>query len=336
MVGSSLPINERKVDRLIVQLPYQGIFKSLAQAICLKKARDSMFLTVANSYMDESFDPKHQGQYRGFFCVGGMLGRGDFIYELEYRWNQLLKKHGLAYFKASQCENGWGEFAKFVPDPKNITLAERIILDLIGLEFIGLITNPVPLDATHYLTCYGVGLMQDDFYDVIKDSHAHAVLGDNPYRLAYDFSFIECSWLMKQLGEGWGAHFVCDEHEIYSPLAPEAYRNLKETNPQAAEYMLSFTSIDEKKCAPVQAADAVVYEIRRALNFQHKKHPDLAGGAVRKQFTALTAAHGMAYIAHTEKAQLEWIAANHQPGEPFKLDEIMNKQLGANIDKIGV
>jgi hypothetical protein len=45
-----------------------------------------------------------------------------------------------------------------------------------------------------------------------------------------------------------------------------AYRNLKTTNPQAAEFLLSFASSEEKKCAPVQAADAVVYEVRRTLN----------------------------------------------------------------------
>jgi len=295
-----------------------------------------MYLTVAGSYVDESFDPKHQGNYRGFFAVGGMLGRGVALFELDRRWQQLLKKHGLAYFKASQCENGWGEFSKFVSDPKNITAAERAVLDSISLGFIGLITNPVPFDQTHYLTCYGLGVMQDDFYEIIKDSHAKAVLGDNPYRLAYDFAFIQCSWLMKQLGKGWGASFVCDEHEKYSPLAPEAYRNLKETNPQAAEYMLSFSSIDEKLCTPVQAADAAVYEIRRALNFQDKKHLDLSGTSLRKQFELLAAAHGMAYVAHTSKEQLAWIVANHKPGEPFKLDELMNNQLGENIDKLRV
>jgi hypothetical protein len=231
-----------------------------------------MFLRVANSYMDESFDPKHQGQYRGFFVVGGILGRPLAFFELERRWEQLLRKHELAYFKASQCENGWKEFSKFVIDSKKITPSERALLDSISLDFIELITTPVPFDPTNYLTCYGVGIMQEDFYEVIKDPCARAVLGDNPYRLAYDFAFIECAWLMKQLGKGWSASFVCDEHEVYSPLASEAYRSLRETNPQAAEHMLSFSSADEKLSAPVQAADAVVYEIRRALNFQHK-HP---------------------------------------------------------------
>ena len=32
----------------------------------------------------------------------------------------------------------------------------------------------------------------------------------------------------------------------------------------------------------------------------------------------------------------EWIVANHEPGEPFKLDELMNQQLGENIDQIRV
>jgi hypothetical protein len=42
----------------------------------------------------------------------------------------------------------------------------------------------------------------------------------------------------------------------------------------------------------------------------------------------------MAYVAHSEKSQLEWIAKTHSPGEPFKLDELMEKQLDGNIDKI--
>lgn len=292
-----------------------------------------MYLMAANSYMDESFDPKHEGKYRGFFVVGGMLGRGVAIFELERRWEQLLERHGLAYFKASQCENGWKEFAKFVSDCKNITKEERAVLNSISLEFIELIVHPVVLDQTHYLTCYGVGIQQEDFYKVIKSNRARKVLGDSPYRLAYDFAFIQGARLMKELGD-WGASFVCDEHEIHSPLAPAAYDKLKDTNPEAAQYMLSFSTIDEKLCALVQAADAVVYEVRRALNFQ-SKHPELSG-ELRPQFELLASGHAMAYMAHANGEQLEWLVKNHKPGEPFKLDELMQSNLGENIDKIRV
>jgi hypothetical protein len=316
------------------QLPCMGLFKEIAQGIRLSRADDAVFLTLANSYMDESFDPKHKGQYRGFFVVGGMMGRGWAVFELERRWQQLLEKHGLAYFKASECENGWRQFSKFVSDSKNITVRERDVLDSISLEFLALIVNPCVLDPVHYLTCYGVGILQEDFYEVIKSDYARSVLGDSPYRLAYDFAFIQGAWMMKQLGNGWGASFVCDEHEIHSPLAPTAYYKLKETNPEAAQYMLSFSSIDEKECAPVQAADAVVYEVRRALNFQSKQ-PELSG-QLRKQFQFLAGEKGMGYIAHSNGEQLEWLVKNHKPGEPFKLDDLMKLQLGDNIDRIRI
>jgi len=295
-----------------------------------------MFLAVTSSYLDESFDPKQGGKPRGIFAVGGVLGRGDPCFALECSWEKGLRKYGLDYFKASQCENGWGQFSKFVTSAANMTLAEKQSLESISLDFINAITNPYPYDPTHDLTGYGVGVMQEDFYEVIKGDHARAVLGDNPYRLAYDVAFIQGAWLMKQTGEGWATRFVCDEHEINSPLAPAAYDNLRTTNPGASEFMLSFSSIDEKECTPVQAADALVYEVRRALNFKFSKDTVLADTALRKQFEALEAAHCMALISHILKEQMEWIAANHKPGEPFKLDELMRNQLGDNVDQLRV
>ncbi|HEY6352066.1 MAG TPA: hypothetical protein VI636_21940 [Candidatus Angelobacter sp.] len=115
--------------------------------------------------------------------------------------------------------------------------------------------------------------MQKDFYDAIKDAKARAILGPSPYRLAYDFAMINCAWAMKELGNGgtaYGVPFICDEDEEHSPLAGEAFQNLKATNPNAARYMTTFSIADEKKCAPLQAADAGVFEVRRALNLALK------------------------------------------------------------------
>lgn len=141
-----------------------------------------MFLTVANSYMDESFDPKQGGKARGFFVVAGLMGRGVPFFALECLWEKLLMKHGLDYFKASECENGWKQFKKFVKNPKNISPAERTILNGISLEFIDAIVHPSSFDPQHYLTACVIGILQDDFYEVIKDPHARAVLGGDPYR----------------------------------------------------------------------------------------------------------------------------------------------------------
>ena len=190
---------------------------------------------MIRSYMDESFDMKQ----RGVFAVGGVLGRDLAMFELERRWEQLLRRSDIdiAYFKASECQNGKGEFAKFVADPKNITSDERSKLDAISHEFLGMITNSVPFDSTHYICVQGAAVVQEDFYDAIKDAKARSVLGNDPYRLAYDFAMINCAWAMKELGDGgagYGVSFVCDEHEEHSPLAGQVYRALKETNPNAA------------------------------------------------------------------------------------------------------
>jgi hypothetical protein len=168
---------------------------------------------VIGSYMDESFDPKQSG----VFAVGGLLGRGVPVFELERRWESLRKRPdiNIKYFKASECERGRGEFEKFVVDPQNITPKERQKLDSISHEFLNLIAHPVPLDSNAYLCTHGVGVVQKDFYEVIKDANARAILGDSPYRLAYDFAMIQCAWAMKKLGTGECVSFVCDEHEQY-------------------------------------------------------------------------------------------------------------------------
>jgi len=296
----------------------------------MKKGR-LPFKMMIGSYMDESFDKKPAGM----FAVGGILGRGVPIFELERGWEKLLKREGLKFFKASDCQNGTGEFAKFVVDPKNKTSAERSKLDSISHEFFKLIGHPVPFDRRNFLCVQGTGIVQSDFYDVTKDAKAKAVLGNSPYRLAYDLAMIQCAWAMKELGDGEPRHcvsFVCDEDEEHSDLAEPAFKNLKETNPVAAEYIGTFSTADEKKCLAVQAADAAVYEVRRALNLALRYWP----GTLRKQFDLLAEDKAVFLVTHTKKEQLEWIVANHEPGDPFKLDELMNQQLGENIDQLRV
>ena len=90
-------------------------FEDLARAVRLRRYAESCYALIA-SYMDESFDPKD----RGVFVVGGILGKGVPLFELDRRWEMLRKRPDIdiAYFKASECEHGRGEFAKFVADPK--------------------------------------------------------------------------------------------------------------------------------------------------------------------------------------------------------------------------
>lgn len=236
-------------------------------------------------------------QDTGAYVVGGLLGRAGAILELERRWEQLRKRPDISieHFKASECERGSGQFARLVATSRHPTAAERENLNAISHRFLSLITNPVPFDSTHYFCIQGVGVLQKDFYDLINgDKKARGILGESPYRLAYDFAMVQCAWAMKELsseskhGEQYEVSFICDEHKRYGVLAQEGYQCLKANNPEAAKYMGSFEMRDEKKLDPLQAADASAFEVRRALNISLKQCP----GALRKQFNLLTDAKG--------------------------------------------
>ena len=269
---------------------------------------------MIGSYIDESFDMRQSGM----FVVGGLMGRGPAIFELDRRWESLRKRADIdiQYFKASQCERGTKQFSKFVADPDDIQPTERDRLDSISFEFLNAIVNPQFVEKNIIL--FGVGIAQDDFYSLIQDANARAILGTSPYRLAYDLAIIACAAAMKKIGTGDRVSFVCDENEQYSPLAQEAYASLKSTNPQAEAYMASYSSVDEKDCAPVQAADAVVYEIRRYLQISLGQRP----GILRKQFRTLQS--DVAIVVNATKENLLNIVGRCNPGEPFSLDIIMD------------
>jgi hypothetical protein len=296
-------------------------FEEFAQFLEGRKYRESYFAMIAE-FLDESFDMGHSG----VFAVGGYMARGTAIFELERRWEKLRAKYGLEYFKASQCQRGKGPFRHLVADPDNLTPIEQHKLESISMEFTRAFVE-MPWEPNSGLIANGVGVVQDDFYEVINDGYARSVLGDSPYRLAYDFAMIQAAWSMKELGTGDHIAFICDECEQYSPLAYEAYRNLQGTNPNAAKYMGSYSSKDEKKCDPLQAADAVVFEIRRVLNQRLGQRK----GGLRKQFTAMAKNKNVFIIQYASKVHLDHIVATHKPGEPFRLDEIMDQRFTVNI-----
>jgi hypothetical protein len=113
--------------------PNPQTFVKLSKLVRLSRFKEAHYSVMVGSYMDETFDMRQSG----VFAVGGILGRCHPIFELERRWEKLRKRPDIdiRYFKASECEHGKGEFAKFVADPKNITPAERAKLDSISHNF---------------------------------------------------------------------------------------------------------------------------------------------------------------------------------------------------------
>jgi hypothetical protein len=295
-----------------------GKFKEFVECVHLQSCEESCYAVIA-SHMDESFD---MGS-RGIFAVGGLLGRGVALFELDRKWEKLRQRKdiNIAYFKASECWLGCGEFAKFVATERRPTHAERQRLDAISEEFIRIIQNePVVLQA--------IGVPQKEFYEVIQDPYASDILGESPFRLAYDLAMVQCAWVMKQLKKHDRVCFFSDESERYSPLAEPAYRKLKDSNPEAEKYMATYSEGNEKDYDGLQAADACIYEMRRVLGITRGEWP----GPARKQFYMLREAHRIGIIRTAEKDNLLNIVAMHKPGEPFRLDAIMEDVFHENVE----
>jgi hypothetical protein len=133
----------------------ESFFEQLAISIHLRRYKEQVY-TVLATYLDESFDMNKKGVY----AIGGLMARGLPLFELDRKWEALLKRIGIAYYKASECEMGTKEFARFVKTERNPTPKERETLSEISHQFVSLISNEPNL------VVYGIGVIQPDFYDL--------------------------------------------------------------------------------------------------------------------------------------------------------------------------
>lgn len=287
---------------------------------------ESTYYAMIGCYLDESIDPKKVG----VFAVGGMLSRGRPMFGLEARWEALRKRPdiNIEYFKASECQSGKKQFRKFVNDPDNITIAERSTLDSIWSEFLDILVG----DDHDCGIVFGIGVVQEDFYEVIKDPQARSILGDSPYWFAYQSAMIEAAFAMKTLNTGDAVAFVCDEDEEHSPIAHDVYMAVKKKNPNAARYMGSFSTASDHVCEPLQAADAAVYEVRRSLHTSLGKWKNvLKQDAIRWQFRKLTDRRRVWMIQYADKKFLEEVVKENVPNEPLNLDHFLNQEFNEDI-----
>jgi hypothetical protein len=327
------PCQEREIE-------WVGLLARFARTICPQQPERGMFAIMGahddsyeamGAYLDESFDPKP----RGIFAVGGILGRGIATFELDRKWEALLQRADIdiEYFKASECELGTGQFRKFVKEDRHPTPEEYKKLQAISREFISLFSN-------ERVVAFGIGVIQPDFYEVIQEEHTRSILGDDPFQLAYDLAIVQCAWVMQHLeknniakAQPWQKvkseyiSILRDEHERFAPLSQPRYLKLKEKNPQAAKYLGTHTIGDDKKIFTLQAADAAIYEVRRALHIAQKQRQE----PLRGQFKIFRDSNKMAIIQTATKQNLLNTVKLHKPGEPFDLSDIMETELNENI-----
>jgi hypothetical protein len=199
-------------------------------------------------YVDDSSDQKQELA----ISAGAFWGRfGDWC-DLTKRWNRRLKQDGLLYFRATEYRSLRGEFSRFrdpakYPIPKGSHAARALRTDL---ERIIRSSNVI-----------GVALVIPlDLYRKVKSSceAADKIFTDDPFEMAIQSLIDQCVRdSIKHLNRASLAFFCDDGPNAARVLATyEAYKKL---NPNADEIVKSLTHQDDKKFAPLQAADLMAH-----------------------------------------------------------------------------
>ena len=116
-----------------------------------------------SAHCDESSDDKR----KYIFTLAGYVGwHGDAV-DLAFRWERLLNQEGLEYFKASQCEGGFGPFRKYRDDPTRVDLPlqphEKDKLREVKTKFVSLANSATLLGVA-------VGVVAEDFNALLKET----------------------------------------------------------------------------------------------------------------------------------------------------------------------
>jgi hypothetical protein len=228
---------------------------------------------IYNAYFDESDE-------KPGFAIAGYSAALDTWLHLDWKWQELLKRWNLKYFKASECENGFVEFAQYRDSPTDqrspLKPNERAKLKEIKTEFIDAICK-------HHddLQGYGAAFIVEDFDRVIaEDPIARKIFLDKPYYLGTQLCLVAAAMPARDSNtrrsgsDRIEVRPVFDSHEEYSGMAKKVFDNFAKKNPLSAQVLLPPIYDDDVTNSSLQVADTLVYEIRKRLTRKIKDPND--------------------------------------------------------------
>jgi hypothetical protein len=132
------------------------------------RREDRWPLLIYGAYYDESDE-------KPGFSLCGYAAAYDTWVHLDWKWKCLLKKWGLPYFKASECEHLLGVFAQYRDCPSDLksplSQHERDKVKEIKTDFIDAICK-----HKDDLQGYGAAVVIEDFEKIISENSAAARL----------------------------------------------------------------------------------------------------------------------------------------------------------------
>ncbi len=225
-------------------------------------------------FFDESTDEDSGGLS---YTVAGFIGNNLVTGILELRWQDVLNKYGLEYFKASELNAGTGQFQKFRDDPtthewRPFSQREKDLFKQIKIDFTDVIVG-----------CgdglYGVGavvILPD--LERLRAEYDHAKALPVPYFICANMCMVAAGLEMAAQNLGHKEDLcwlrpIFDTHEEYSGRAKLTWDSFCEKNPTASKYLLPPHYEREQDYLTLQAADNLAFEARKLVFTEHRKMP---------------------------------------------------------------
>jgi hypothetical protein len=206
------------------------------------------FAMIGTAYLDDSADPNQSDVFvaAGFFCVDPEWRR------LRREWRKILKPHGIGYFRATDCRNLQGDFAKLKEkwgERRAHEIANCIRQKLSNL-----------MEDAELLIGFGFGINMRDFWEV--DAMPEAKACRQWMRECHDYQtyafrnmFGKITHAVLQLPPCDNyLLFVCDGTTHYRKIK-RGFDRVKKKFPELGERMLSLAPMDDKKVSELQMAD---------------------------------------------------------------------------------
>jgi hypothetical protein len=220
---------------------------------------------LIGGYFDESTDEATENRC---YSVCGYVADGASALELGFAWGDLLRKHNLKYFKASEIEYGFGEFRQYRdnPDDPSVPLSKREKEKIVEIksDFVSAICRS---------NVYGIGtvlLLRD--YELLMFENAAAKRNlAHPWYLCSSFTLMASGFLMNDANRRHPPQMtgflrpIFDWQEEYQGKFVASFPNFCRKNPESSRFLLPphFEMEQDYKC--LQAADCLAYEARKLL-----------------------------------------------------------------------
>jgi hypothetical protein len=228
---------------------------------------------IYGAYFDESNE-------KPSFSVAGYSAAYDTWLHLDWEWRDLLKKWNLEYFKASECENGKGQFLQYRDDPSDkrspLSPKERERLKEIKTQFTDAICK-------HHddLQGYGAVVAVEDFARLVSEnSTARELLTDDPYYICFQLCLVGAAMpareanARRQGNDKIRVKPIFDSHQEYSGMSKSLFDKFAKKNPKSAQVLLPPDYESDTETSALQVADTLAYEVRKLFGRRIQKPED--------------------------------------------------------------